>query len=133
MNLILPRGGAKQIGSGAAVAQTFKKQGSFKPSPSNRAQSITSSNSKHSRHFEANSPFNNASLLRTNEIEPSRSYDVVPVNDLKNETRPQSSDIFEKAQAAITSAERASAAARAAAALVHIKLPLLQLEEGKSS
>ncbi|KAJ7943152.1 IST1-like [Quillaja saponaria] len=128
-------GGAKPIGSGAAVAQTFRKQGSFKPSPSNGAQSVTPGDSKHSKHFEADhSPSKNASFLSANEIEPSpRSYDVVPVSDLNIETRPQSSDVFEKARVAIASAERASAAARAAAALAHIKFPILQLEEGKSS
>lgn len=43
-----------------------------------------------------------------------------------------SSDILEKARAAIASAERASAAARAAAQLVNVSFGSLKLEEGKS-
>jgi len=44
----------------------------------------------------------------------------------------QSSDILEKAQAAIAAAERASAAARAAAQLVSTNFGSLKLEESKS-
>lgn len=55
------------------------------------------------------------------EIQPSiKDDDAVPAGDV-NERRPQSSDVLERARAAIASAERASAAARAAAELVNVK------------
>lgn len=70
-------------------------------------------------HLEAPSPSNNKSLLNTHEIEPSpKTNDAYP-DDANSETRSQSCDVLEKARAAIAAAERASAVARAAAALVH--------------
>jgi hypothetical protein len=72
--------------------------------------------------------------LGTNEIEPSiKNYNAGLVSDVKRETRPQSTEILEKARAAIASAERASAAARAAAELVNVKFGSFKLEESKSS
>ncbi|KAL2905153.1 Uteroglobin [Bienertia sinuspersici] len=53
------------------------------------------------------------------------------VSDAKKDTGLQSSDILEKARAAIASAEHASAAARAAAQLVNVKFGSSNLE-GKS-
>ncbi|XP_057961987.1 uncharacterized protein LOC131153591 [Malania oleifera] len=50
-----------------------------------------------------------------------KNHDVEPIIDVRKDTRSQSSDVLERAQAAIASAERASAAARAAAELVNIK------------
>jgi hypothetical protein len=87
-----------------------------------------------SQHLQAPSASSNAPFLGTNEIEPSiNRYDAVPVSDAKRETRPQSTEILEKARVAIASAERATAAARAAAELVNVKFGSLKLEEGKSS
>jgi hypothetical protein len=72
--------------------------------------------------------------LGTNEIEPSiKNYNAGLVSYVKWETRPQSTEILEKARAAIASAERASAAARAAAELVNVKFGSFKLEESKSS
>ncbi|KAL3510778.1 hypothetical protein ACH5RR_030179 [Cinchona calisaya] len=48
------------------------------------------------------------------------------------ETSSQSSDVLEKARAAIAAAERASATARAAAELVNLKFSSVKLEEAKS-
>lgn len=87
-----------------------------------------------SQHLQAPSVSSNAPFFGTNEIEPSiKNYDAGPVSDAKRVTRPQSTEILEKARAAIASAERASAAARAAAELVNVKYGSLKLEEGKSS
>ncbi|PON78618.1 Vacuolar protein sorting-associated protein [Parasponia andersonii] len=70
----------------------------------------------------------------TNEIQPSIKHDnAVPDSDVKRETRLQPSDIFERARAALASAERATASARAAAELVNVKYGSLKSEEGKSS
>lgn len=86
-------------------------------------------NKQEYKHLEAPSPSNNIFLLNTNEIEQShKNNDVVPVGDAKSETRMQSSDVLDKARAAIASADRASAAARAAAALIHNNLGSLKLE-----
>lgn len=135
--------GSKQICAGTALSQAPTKQGSFKSSPSNGTPSIMRMDSKqesqhlHSKqepqHLHAPSASSNATFLSTNEIEPSiKNYDVRPVSDARSETRPQSVDILEKARAAIASAERASAAARAAAALANVEFGSLKLE-GKSS
>ncbi|KAE8100724.1 hypothetical protein FH972_018589 [Carpinus fangiana] len=128
-------GGSKQGCAGVGLSQAPNKQGSFKSSPSNGAQSIMPTNTKQeSQHLQAPSASSNAPFLGTNEIEPSiKRYDAVPVSDAKRETRPQSTEILEKAQVAIASAERATAAARAAAELVNVKFGSLKLEEGKSS
>jgi len=77
--------------------------------------------------LEAPSPSNNNSLLNTNEIEHSHENNDVPAGDAKSEIRFQSSDVLEKARAAIASADRASAAARAAAALVQSNFGSLKL------
>ncbi|XP_059455443.1 vacuolar protein sorting-associated protein IST1 isoform X2 [Corylus avellana] len=128
-------GGSKQACAGVGLSKAPNKQGSFKSSPSNGAQSIMPTYTKQeSEHRQAPSASSNAPFLGTNEIEPSiKSYDAGPVSDAKRETRPQSSEILEKARAAIASAERATAAARAAAELVHVKFGSLKLEGGKSS
>lgn len=128
-------GGSKQACAGVALSQAPNKQGSFKSSPSNGAPSIMPTNTKQeSQHLQAPSVSSNAPFFGTNEIEPSiKNYDAGPVSDAKRVTRPQSTEILEKARAAIASAERASAAARAAAELVNVKYGSLKLEEGKSS
>ncbi|XP_061339490.1 uncharacterized protein LOC133286143 isoform X2 [Gastrolobium bilobum] len=126
-------GGAKQVGVGAALSNTPSKKGSNNLSPSNKEDSIKSMHDKQEyKHLEAPSPSNNNFGLNTNEIEQSHKNNDVAVGDAKSETRFQSSDVLEKARAAIASAERASAAARAAAALVHGNFGSLKLE-GRSS
>lgn len=98
------------------------------------AQSVLSTDSQQKNgHVQAPSSSNNAPLLGCNEIEPSvKSYVAGPVNDKRETTRPQATEILEKARAAIAYAERASAAARAAAELVNVNFGSLKLEEGKS-
>lgn len=80
------------------------------------------------KQLEAPSLSNNNSALNINEIEQSHKNNDVPVGDAQSETRFQSSDVLEKARAAIASADRASAAARAAAALVQNSFASLKLE-----
>lgn len=73
------------------------------------------------------------SLSSPDEVKHSvKSYNAGQVGDSKRQTRLQSSDILERAQAAIAAAERASAAARAAAELANITFELRKLEEEKS-
>ncbi|KAI4357812.1 hypothetical protein L6164_001736 [Bauhinia variegata] len=122
-------GGTKQVSSEAAISQTPNRQGSFNSTPSNREHSISMHNRQNYQLVEVPSPSNGKSLLNTHEIEPSPKNNV---GDAKIETRVQSSDVLEKARAAIASAERASAAARAAAALVNNNVGSSKLE-GKSS
>ncbi|XP_062159899.1 uncharacterized protein LOC133867204 isoform X2 [Alnus glutinosa] len=128
-------GGSKQACAGVGLPQAPNKRDSFKSSPSNGAQSIIPTNTKQESHQpQAPSASSNAPFLGTNEIEPSiKNYDAGLVSDVKRETRPQSTEILEKARAAIASAERASAAARAAAELVNVKFGSFKLEESKSS
>ena len=70
----------------------------------------------------------------THEIEPSyRNDNAIMVSDIKRDAPLESSNIMERARAAIASAERASAAAHAAANLVSLKFDFpLRLEEGKT-
>ncbi|XP_057426999.1 uncharacterized protein LOC130720381 [Lotus japonicus] len=113
-------GGTKQVGVGAAPSRTPSKKGSDYSSPSTMEHSIKSNHDKQEhKHLEAPIPSNNNSWLNTNEIEESHKNNGVPVRDAKSETKLPSSDVLEKARAAIASADRATAAARAAAALVH--------------
>lgn len=69
----------------------------------------------------------------TNEIQPSIKYDdAAAASGVKKEARPQSTDVLDRARAALASAERASAAARAASELVNVKFGSLKLE-GRTS
>lgn len=52
--------------------------------------------------------------------------------DIKKDTRPETSDVLERARSAISAAERASAAARLAADLVNVKFSSSKIEEDKS-
>ncbi|XP_009804183.1 uncharacterized protein [Nicotiana sylvestris] len=52
--------------------------------------------------------------------------------DIKKDTRPETSDVLERARAAISAAERASAAARLAADLVNVKFSSSNIEDGKN-
>ncbi|KAK2458766.1 hypothetical protein P8452_05311 [Trifolium repens] len=126
-------GGAKQVGVGAAVSHAPSKNSSNNSSARNMEHSIKSLHDKQEHeHVEASIPSNNNSWLNTNEIEQSHKNNNVHVKDVKSETIFQPSDILEKARAAIASADRATAAARAAASLVHTNFGSLKLE-GESS
>ncbi|KAK3421680.1 hypothetical protein EUGRSUZ_G02315 [Eucalyptus grandis] len=115
--------GSKQINNGAVPAQAPTKHVSFQLPPSNGTHDITpaESNKEHAR-LEVPVTDHKTSSHITNEIETSqKSQDAGMLTDLKIETRPQSSEILERARAAIASAERATAAARAAAELAKIQ------------
>jgi len=127
------QGGAKQVSVGVALSHAPSKNNSNNLSASNTEQSIKSTHDKQQyEHLEASIPSNNNSWLNTNEIEQSHKNNNVQFTDTKTETIFQSSDILEKARAAIASANRATAAARAAASLAHSDFGSLKLE-GESS
>ncbi|MED6194499.1 hypothetical protein PIB30_029147 [Stylosanthes scabra] len=126
-------GGAKHVDVGSAVSHTPGKKGTSNSSSSSTEYYIKSvHNKQEQKHLEAPKPSTNDYWINTNEIEQSHNYNEVPTTEAKSETRPQSSDVLEKAQAAIAYAERASATARAAAALVNNNFGSLKLD-GKSS
>ncbi|KAB1221068.1 hypothetical protein CJ030_MR3G018947 [Morella rubra] len=126
-------GGSKQICAGTAFSQALNKLDSVQSSTCDGAQSIMPTDCNKTQQLQASPASSNAPLLGIEEIETSiKNYDR-PVSDAKRETRPQSSEILEKARAAIASAERATAAARAAAELVNVNFGSLTLEEDKSS
>ena len=82
-----------------------------------------------SQHQQAPIPVSNVTLFTSSEIEPSaKNCTAGPVSGIKTETTSQSSDVFEKDQASIASAERATAAAQAAAELVNVKFGSMKLE-----
>ncbi|EXB97030.1 hypothetical protein L484_014641 [Morus notabilis] len=114
-------GGSKQIGGRAGYSQTPWKQISCESSNSDGAHPFTPNNVKQEpQQPQVPKPLNKASLPGATEIQPSVKDDnyAVPIVDAKRETVPRTSDILEKARAAIAAAERASANARAAADLV---------------
>ncbi|KAK9226801.1 hypothetical protein WN943_011849 [Citrus x changshan-huyou] len=134
LQLGLP-GGSKEICGWASFPPVPIKQGYPQSSPSNGAHPITPTKTEQgSQRLQAPNPPSSMPLLSNNETEQSvKSSNVVPVSDFKRETPSQSSDVLERARAAIASAERASAAARTAAELVNVKFGSWKLEEGKSS
>ncbi|KAL5553166.1 hypothetical protein UlMin_040567 [Ulmus minor] len=121
-------GGSKQISSEAGLSQVPRDPGSFKV--------LSNDNSQESPHLQVPKPLSKAPSSGISEIQPSIKEDnyvtPVTVSDVKMETKPLPSDVFVRARAAIASAERASASARAAADLVNVKFGSLKLE-GKSS
>ncbi|KAK9276902.1 hypothetical protein L1049_006439 [Liquidambar formosana] len=125
--------GSRQICGKDAPSRAPTKQGSLAPSPSSGAHPKMSANSKQrNQSLQSPSAASNKSVSSPDIIEPLiESYDAGSVSDTKRETRSQSSDILERAQAAIAAAERASAAARAAAELVNVNFGS-QKQEGKS-
>ncbi|XWS68856.1 hypothetical protein CRYUN_Cryun04dG0129600 [Craigia yunnanensis] len=125
--------GSKQVCSEAAVSQVPIKQASIKSSPSNGAKSILPIDAKEAfQHRQAPSLVSNVTFL-TSEIEPSaKSCTAGPVSGIKTETTSRSSDVLERAQASIASAERATAAARAAAELVNVKFGSMKLKGASS-
>ncbi|OAY31326.1 IST1-like protein [Manihot esculenta] len=125
--------GSKQIVAEAAVSQAPMKV-SPKPSPSNGASPMMNTDIKPGfQHLQPPSPMSNTPLVDANAIEPTvRNHNTGSVTDAKREATAQSSDVLERARAAIASAERATAAARAAAELVNVEFSSLKLE-GRSS
>ena len=74
----------------------------------------------------------NVTLLTIGEIEASsKNCTAGPISDIKTETS-RSSDVLEGARASIASAERATAAARAAAELVNVKFGSMKLKGASS-
>ncbi|KAJ9163345.1 hypothetical protein P3X46_023022 [Hevea brasiliensis] len=126
--------GSKQIVAEAALSQSPMKLSSPKPSSSHGASPIANTDSKQgSLYLQPPSPMSNMLVVDANEIEPTfRNHSAVSVTDAKRQTTSPSSDVLERARAAIASAERATAAARAAAKLVNVEFGSLKLE-GKSS
>ncbi|XP_028768609.1 IST1 homolog [Neltuma alba] len=112
--------GAKQVSGRAMASQNHSKSSSFTSAPSTMKHSQMPVHNKQAyEHLESRTPSNNKSYFNTHEIEPSPKNGDLHSDDAKRETRSQSGDVLEKARAAIAAADRASAAARAAAALVH--------------
>ncbi|CAL1411925.1 unnamed protein product [Linum trigynum] len=75
-------------------------------------------------------------LAKTDEVNhppPIRNYNAEKFSDGRKGTKAQPSDVLEVARAAIASAERATAAAHAAAALVSVNFGSLNLQESKLS
>ncbi|KAI9078527.1 hypothetical protein K1719_039465 [Acacia pycnantha] len=112
--------GAKQVSGSAMPSQNLSKSSSFTSAPSTmKHPEMPVLNKQAYEHLEASRPSNNKSHLNTHEIEPSPKNGDLHSDDAKRESRSQSGDVLEKARAAIAAADRASAAAWAAAALVH--------------
>lgn len=112
-------GGSKQIMADAILPQAPTKQSSPLSPPSNGAHSTLNTDNKQGSHrLQAPALVSNMPQVNANEIEPSiRNY----MADVRRETTSQSSDVLERARAAIASAERATIAARAAAELVNVQ------------
>ncbi|XWS63547.1 hypothetical protein CRYUN_Cryun06bG0108800 [Craigia yunnanensis] len=125
--------GSKQVCVEAAVSQVPSKQAYIKSSPSNGIKPIFPIDAKQaSQHRQASSPVSDVTLLTSGEIEASsKNCTAGPVSDIKRETS-RSSDVLERARASIASAERATAAARAAAELVNVKFGSMKLKGASS-
>ena len=110
-------------------------QGSFKSSNSNGAHPTLRNEIKLECHQpQPPKPPSKMPSSGTNEIQPSIKDDnAIPVSNTEREKRLQSSDILERARAALATAERATASARAAAELLNVKFGSFKLEEGKTS
>ncbi|KAA8529156.1 hypothetical protein F0562_034045 [Nyssa sinensis] len=125
--------GPKPVCSDAAVSRAPSRQVPPEHPPSNEANPITSRHGKQGAQcFKSPSPADNMLLWSSDGTHPSNDHNAGPACNIRKETRPQSSEILEKAQAAIAAADRASAAARAAAELANVKFSSWKLEEGKS-
>ncbi|KAK6921738.1 Vacuolar protein sorting-associated protein Ist1 [Dillenia turbinata] len=120
--------------SGPALLKAPTPQAPFKASSLDGEQSVMTADSKQAiNSIESPGPTSRVSFSETDVIEPlEKNLDAGATSDTNRDTRSQSSEILERARAAITSAERASAAARAAAELANIKYGCLKLNDGKS-
>ncbi|XP_042488845.1 IST1-like protein [Macadamia integrifolia] len=125
--------GSNQILSEAADSQMITRQCSVDSTLSNEANPIiTRKRNNEAQHPQIPTPpKEDISLIGHDRAERSiTNLSEGSFNNIKTETRSHSPDILELARAAIASAERASATARAAAELVNVKGPWMQ--EGKS-
>ncbi|XP_050225557.1 uncharacterized protein LOC126675035 [Mercurialis annua] len=126
--------GPKQIVAELPRPQAPTKQSSLKVSSPNGANPITdtySTQGSGSHYLQAPIHVSQLTSLDTTEKEPSvRHQNTGSVNE-RGITSP-SSDVMEKARAAIALAERATAAARAAAELVNVKFDSLKLDEART-
>ncbi|KAK2971592.1 hypothetical protein RJ640_017961 [Escallonia rubra] len=122
--------GPKQISVGTALSRSHSRLETPQYSPPNVAPSVTPTTAKQGIQRLAS----NFSSSHTNKTEQSLTdRDVRTCNgDVENQMRPQSSDVLERARAAIAAAERATAAARAAAALVNVNFSSWKPNEVKS-
>ncbi|KAK3004381.1 hypothetical protein RJ639_019217 [Escallonia herrerae] len=122
--------GPKQIAVGTALSRSHSRLETPQYSPPNVAHSVTPTTAKQGIQGLAS----NFSSSDANKTEQSlKDRDVRTCNgDVENQMRPQSSDVLERARAAIAAAERASAAARAAAALVNVNFSSWKPNEVKS-
>ncbi|CAK7326585.1 unnamed protein product [Dovyalis caffra] len=127
-------GGSKQIGVEATLPQAPTKQSSPLFLPSNGAHPTINMDNKQGFHrLQASGTVSNMLQVNSNEIEQSiKNHNAGPLTDGKRETTSQSSDVLERARAAIASAEHATIAAHTAAELVNVKFGSFKLGEGKS-
>ncbi|KAF5727748.1 hypothetical protein HS088_TW22G01445 [Tripterygium wilfordii] len=127
-------GGSKQMCDGTEVLQAPTKPISPKISTSNGVHPIVPASSKASESRQPPSPMGTKPRLGNNEAKLSPGNPNAPAaTDVKNKsTSQQSSDVLEKARAAMASAQRAAAAARAAAELVNVQFGSLKVK-GQSS
>ncbi|GAB4840301.1 hypothetical protein Ancab_021065 [Ancistrocladus abbreviatus] len=126
--------GSKRINGGVVLSKVPNLQQPSNSSLHKEAQPVLPTNFKASlQSRQSTSPKIIKSFSDSDGIESSaKSSNGGSMRENQKETRPQSSDVLERARAAIASAERASAAARAAAQLVNAKFGPQKLEEGKS-
>ncbi|KAI8539120.1 hypothetical protein RHMOL_Rhmol09G0156200 [Rhododendron molle] len=128
--------GPKQVYGGPALSQAPPKHGRPEYSTSTEAAhpTISAQRKEDPEFHQSPSPGNITSSLGQDGVIKStnRNENPTPANDLTWDTRPQSSEILEKARTAIAAAERATATARAAAQLANVKFSTPKLEEQKS-
>lgn len=122
--------GPKQIGAPARASLEPNTHGH--PPPSENP--VTSRNSNRvAKSLDSPTSVSKAPLWPANTDKPSLSDSSLsdPI-EIKKDSRLETSDALERARAAISAAERASAAARLAADLVNVKFSSSKIEEGKS-
>lgn len=128
--------GPKQVYGGPALSQAPPKHSHPEYSTSTEAAhpTISAQRKEDPEFHQSPSPGNITSSLGQDGVIKStnRNENPTPANDLQRDTRPQSSEILEKARTAIAAAERATATARAAAQLANVKFSTPKLEEQKS-
>ncbi|WCJ33501.1 Regulator of Vps4 activity in the MVB pathway protein [Euphorbia peplus] len=123
-------GGSKQIVAQAGHSQAFVEQRSHKPPPTGATPNSYTDIKQGSQHSTSPGPASNLNSVDTTKIEASiKNHTAGSVTENKRGTASQSSDVLERARAAIASAERATAAARAAAELVNANFIYPKQEE----
>ncbi|PIN22542.1 Spindle pole body protein [Handroanthus impetiginosus] len=117
--------GPKQI---AVQPQTQSRQEVREDSYSVEHPAASLNGKQGDRSLQSSASLRSTSFVAPTMIESSmRESKVEPVTEIKN-TSVQSSDVLERARAAVAAAERASAAARAAAELVNSRFTSVKLE-----